>query len=346
MELTIWRHFLFDTNIPLDVNWELNNICNLMCPQCVRNEIKDGKLQHKIPHLNKTDTTLMTFKVAFNNIKHPVRVVRFSGNVSEPTASKDFLDICWWLRGENISIHVDTNGSTRNTEWWGDLGKIFADDKRSMVFFSLDGVGNKSLQQYRVGADFYKIIDNARAFIDTGGKAMWRMIKFKHNEHQIERAREISKEMRFYQFIEVESNRQYNMGEHWTYRGKKGFLEPTGIKKGRWKKPDKYIITCRYQERNIFYVDYLKRVWPCCYIPNKPKNGKEQDWYKKYLMERNTNSLVTSTFDTILQNEFYEQLQSSWGDDSCLTDCKKFCSQVGRVRKSYWDASELQEKYV
>ena len=94
MELTIWRHFLFDTNIPLDVNWELNNICNLMCPQCVRNEIKDGKLQHKIPHLNKTDTTLMTFKVAFNNIKHPVRVVRFSGNVSEPTASKDFLDIC------------------------------------------------------------------------------------------------------------------------------------------------------------------------------------------------------------------------------------------------------------
>ena len=136
------------------------------------------------------------------------------------------------------------------------------------------------------------------------------------------------------------------MGEHWTYRGKKGFLEPTGIKKGRWKKPDKYIITCRYQERNIFYVDYLKRVWPCCYIPNKPKNGKEQDWYKKYLMERNTNSLVTSTFDTILQNEFYEQLQSSWGDDSCLTDCNKFCSQVGRVRLSTWDASDLQEKFT
>ena len=79
-----------------------------------------------------------------------------------------------------------------------------------MVFFSLDGVGNKSLQNYRVGADFYKILDNARAFIDTGGKAMWRMIKFKHNEHQIERAREIANEMGFWQFITVNSNRKIN----------------------------------------------------------------------------------------------------------------------------------------
>ena len=201
---------MFDITKPLSINWELNNKCNLMCPQCVRNEIKDGKLQWKIPELNKIDTTLTTFKVAYNNIKHPIELIRFSGNVSEPTASKDFLDICWWLRGEDVSIHVDTNGTYKTPEWWGDLGKILSEDKRSMVFFSLDGVGNKSLQNYRVGADFYKILDNARAFIDTGGKAMWRMIKFKHNEHQIERAREIANEMGFWQFITVNSNRKIN----------------------------------------------------------------------------------------------------------------------------------------
>ena len=49
---------MFNTTKALDVNWELNNICNLMCPQCVRNEIKNGKLQHKIPNLNKIDTSL------------------------------------------------------------------------------------------------------------------------------------------------------------------------------------------------------------------------------------------------------------------------------------------------
>ncbi len=338
---------MFNTTKPLDVNWELNNICNLMCPQCVRNEIKNGKLQHKIPNLNKIDTSLMTFKVAYRNIKHPVRVIRFSGNVSEPVASKEFSEICKWLREDtDTSIHVDTNGSVKSPEYWSKLGKIFSGDKRSMVFFSLDGVGNESLQKYRVGADYNKIIDNAKSFIDSGGKAMWRMIKFKHNEHQIEEARELAKEMGFWQFIEVESNRKYNMGEWWSYRGKEGFLEPAVETKKYSKKPDTYEISCRYQERNIFYVDFLKRVWPCCYISNKPKNGKEQDWYKKYYMERSSNSLITKTFDDIMKNEFYEQLQSSWGDDGCLTDCNKFCSQVGRIRLSTWDASELQEKFA
>ena len=335
---------MFDITKPLSINWELNNKCNLMCPQCVRNEIKDGKLQWKIPELNKIDTTLTTFKVAYNNIKHPIELIRFSGNVSEPTASKDFLDICWWLRGEDVSIHVDTNGTYKTPEWWGDLGKILSEDKRSMVFFSLDGVGNKSLQNYRVGADFYKILDNARAFIDTGGKAMWRMIKFKHNEHQIERAREIANEMGFWQFITVNSNRKINTNREWTYRGKKGILEYDSNTEKETRKPDTYNISCRYQERNIFYIDFLKRPWPCCYIPNKNKNGEEQSWYKKYNMDY-TNSLVHKTFDDIMKNEFYEQLQSSWGDDSCLNDCKKFCSQVGRIRLSTWDASELQEKY-
>ena len=33
---------MFDFSQPIWINWELNNICNLMCPQCGRNEIKNG----------------------------------------------------------------------------------------------------------------------------------------------------------------------------------------------------------------------------------------------------------------------------------------------------------------
>ena len=39
---------MFDFNKPLWMNWELNNICNLMCPQCRRNEIRDGELVKKM----------------------------------------------------------------------------------------------------------------------------------------------------------------------------------------------------------------------------------------------------------------------------------------------------------
>ena len=149
MVLVVWSRFLFNTEKTLDVNWELNNICNLMCPQCVRNEIVDGKIQWKIDRLNTIDTNLMTFKVAYNNIKHPIRVIRFSGNVSEPLASKEFLEICKWIRYDtDSSVQVHTNGSIRTPEYWKKLGKLFSEDKRSMVFFSIDGVGNKSLQKF------------------------------------------------------------------------------------------------------------------------------------------------------------------------------------------------------
>ena len=44
-----------DLNKPIDASFELNNICNLMCPQCGRNDIVDGKLVFKksIPFLKE-----------------------------------------------------------------------------------------------------------------------------------------------------------------------------------------------------------------------------------------------------------------------------------------------------
>ena len=59
---------MFDLTKPIDINWELNNICNLMCRQCGRNEIKNGILQwRKEPAgsptktLNDVDNSLDTF---------------------------------------------------------------------------------------------------------------------------------------------------------------------------------------------------------------------------------------------------------------------------------------------
>ena len=65
-----------------------------MCPQCGRNVIKDGKLQWKYDDLNTVDTSLITFRAAYKNIRHPVSHIRFIGNLSEPVLSKDFLPIC------------------------------------------------------------------------------------------------------------------------------------------------------------------------------------------------------------------------------------------------------------
>ena len=43
-------------------------------------------------------------------------------------------------------------------------------------------------------------MSNVKAFIGAGGKAIWKMIVFKHNQHQIDLARKLSMEMGFRRF--------------------------------------------------------------------------------------------------------------------------------------------------
>ena len=346
---------MYDLTKPLSIQWELNNLCNLMCPQCGRNVIKDGKLQWKYDDLNTVDTSLITFRAAYKNIRHPVSHIRFIGNLSEPVLSKDFLPICEFLKAEtDTAFQVSTHGSVRTSDYWKRLGKIFNGNPKNIIFFSIDGVGNESLQNYRIGANFDKIMKNAKAFIEGGGKAIWRMIIFKHNQHQIEEARALAESLGFWEFISVQTNRRHHMNEVYEYRGKKRILENQDISSEWNDEVDKnrtsseiLDIQCKYKETNSFYVDYLKRVWVCCYIPNKAQFGRQHEWYAKYNDDM-TNSLVYKTFDQIMENQFYDTIQEAWNDsDTCLSDCKKFCSQsTGITRQAKWTSPTQQEMWT
>jgi hypothetical protein len=54
---------------------------------------------------------------------------------------------------------------------------------------------------YRRNVDYDKVIRNARAFIDRGGRAQWNYIVFKHNEHQVEQAKQLAQEYGFFNIL-------------------------------------------------------------------------------------------------------------------------------------------------
>lgn len=341
---------MYDLNKPIIINWELNNICNLMCPQCARNTIKDGVLQWKVDGsgqfsgttLNDADNSLETFKIAFNNIGN-VGKVKFIGSVSENVASKDFAKICNFIIDSSSHVHVCTNGSLRSKKWWADLGKIFNRDNKSIVRFTLDGLRDE-LSLYRIGADYNKIIENAQAYISTGGSAEWRMIVFKHNQHQIEEAKSLAKEYNFDHFTLIYSNRTHNLNKPFSYKGKDYNLLPQDIfpeGNEKLKKRNKYVsgdelgeISCKFQIKNKIYVDHTNRVWPCCHIPNKKNMLGNQKFYDDYYYDK-SNNLLEKTLSEILHDNFYELLQMSWTKKSaCLDRCKSTCSVTQDYSKS------------
>ena len=345
---------MFDFNKPLWMNWELNNICNLMCPQCRRNEIRDGELVKK-DGMDNRDNSLETFKKVYKNIGHPVGLIRFQGQLSENVASKDFLPICDFIISQGTTIGLSTHGSLRSKDWWYRLGEVFAKDNSfvsnpsssSHVFFCIDGMGPE-LGLYRIGANYDKIIENAQAFIKGGGNAIWRMIIFKHNQYQIEEAEKEATRLGFSDFVTCHTDRR-SAWQPFTYKGKEYNLEiqdrfPEWNKKvtkneefrqGNTFEP----IACKAVDENQFYINCYNKVWACYYLPDYDDLAEEQDWYREY-HEDDSNNLEEKTFDEILENKFYEALQMSWDVESkCLSMCKRKCSVFSGITRQFEFAS-------
>ncbi|SVC76683.1 uncharacterized protein METZ01_LOCUS329537, partial [marine metagenome] len=101
-------------------------------------------------------------------------------------------------------IDIRTNGSLRSTTWWSNFVNHLP--SKHIIVFGLDGLED-TLHIYRIGADYKKVINNAKAFIDAGGIASWQFIEFEHNKHQIEEAKQLAKELGFKEFRLVSSTR-------------------------------------------------------------------------------------------------------------------------------------------
>ena len=126
------------------------------------------------------------------------------------------------------------------------------------------------------------------------------MIIFKHNQHQVDEARELAKELGFWEFVEVHTNRRINMDKEYEYKGKKYILENQDISP-EWNKAieknknynEGTDIECKAVKENQFYVDYMNRVWACYYIPNMKKLVTESEWYSEYFSKKD--SLLNKT---------------------------------------------------
>ena len=327
---------MIDLTKPIDASFELNNICNLMCPQCSRNIIRDGILQknpdasgNPLSTLDDHQMSLDDFKISFNNIGN-VGKIKFYGTVSENVASSNFHEINQYIIDNGARVWTSTNGSLRSKKWWFELGKLYSKSRRNRVVFCLDGL-HDTLPLYRINASYDKIIENALAFIEGGGRAEWRMIIFKHNQHQLEDAKALAKQYGFDEFSYQYSNRKDV--ESFIYKGEEYNLEPQDLwkewettKKERLEYEGVGNIVCKFQEVNSVYVDYLCRVWPCCYLPNAKHLLGQHKFYDDYYLDKG-NNLVDKSLKEIMNDVFYDILQLSWEDKSmCLKPCSSTCS--------------------
>lgn len=243
---------------------ELSNQCNLKCELCAR-------YGNKLP---KQYITLSQFEnIKFNEVKATIYI---GGQQGDPLTNPYFLDIIKTTKNWDNRLVLQTNGNFHNTDWWYNLSKYLPKDHS--VWFPIDGTDNETLNMYRRGANFDKVIQNGIAFINGGGKASWQMIMFEHNKHQFDKARELANLYGFCDFRLVAS----------TFYNEKYKRPYDNIKSDKEYSCDNRRHRCRI-EMNKYQISSKGEYLPCCFyfdnIPLPEKMKRVDDYSMKEILE-------------------------------------------------------------
>lgn len=311
------------------LEFELSSKCNAACPQCPRVD----PLVFPDKSFLATDN-----EISLQNVKDwipketldSINVAKFMGSFSDPCIARDFFPIVEYLRkNTHAEIHVHTNGSLRKPEWWYELGKIIG--KRGYVMFGIDGLADTH-SIYRINTSYEKVIENAKAFIAGGGRAIWQFIVFKHNQHQLEECRSLSQELGFDDFTVLGSNRfQDETSIQETSKGDiletSNVVEHVTVEK-TWNKTDDLEIECLSDKVKWIMIDWNGNVFPCCFTMNWNRDiGDGSEFWQKEILKGNlkSNNLHhTPLKDILLHVEgLYQSIKNGQKFRVCKAQCSK-----------------------
>ena len=352
---------------------EISSNCQADCPMCARNY--HGGLAN--PLLPIKDIDLEFFKkICPDEFIKQLYNITLCGNFGDPIMNQDLIEIIDHIANTNpfIRIEMDTNGSARSVQWWERLASVLP--KNHVVQFGIDGLADTH-HIYRINTSFKKIIENATAFIEAGGKAHWNFITFKHNEHQLEDARAMAKKLKFQGFYEKQTSRFIGDPEF-------AILDKQGATVGVLQQPTEQrimfidrktlanykqalssaTITCEVEQSNTIHIDAQGHVWPCSFTAGMPYIfAKPEDLVYNFVVDARSNfmNFLTDKFGGIeqldLRNRSIQEVvnsnawQTEWNTafrtnsvHVCTRTCGKFPQHdVSQCRDQFLNLEKFDE---
>lgn len=183
-----------------ELNLETTSRCSLQCPYCSRTVEKDT--------YKKDDLSLDIVEklLSARNWETVVDCPRYG----DPIFYKYFNDMLSIMKHssvKNYRIHVAATG--KGFEWWDTTINQFLELKNNninvTVTFGVDGLEDTS-KIHRIGQNWAEILYAMKNCSLAGINTVWQFIPFKHNEHQIDEAKELANSLNV-RFKLVVSNR-------------------------------------------------------------------------------------------------------------------------------------------
>jgi len=263
------------------VHLEISSLCNASCPWCPRT-FWGYPYNGGYPEVNLT--LKQTRNIFTSNFLQQLNEIYINGNFGDIVMNPEGVEIVEYFRSTNtnLNIIISTNGGARNKEFWSRLALAGA-----KVFFCLDGLEDTH-HLYRQNTVWETVIKNAKSFIAAGGQATWKFIKFKHNLHQLEQCRNMSRDLGFVNFQSIDEGRDtapvfnqkgqltHVLGDYrgetdlnnMMYKKKNDLILLEDITPGRTPKSQ---VNCQTKIKKSIYIAANGDVSPCCFTGFYPK---------------------------------------------------------------------------
>jgi MoaA/NifB/PqqE/SkfB family radical SAM enzyme len=339
------------------IHVELTTRCNARCPMCMRNyrgfEYNSGypNCELSLEQFKKILTPTVLASVMQSDppingrvpVNYSFQGVSFNGNLGDFASAQDAVEIVEYLVAQNVNVHINTNGSLRNTTWWSRLAHPGV-----TVGFALDGLADTH-GLYRQDTDWNKIINNAQAYIAAGGRAIWRFVPFEHNRHQEAECRAMAKELGFAGFENIYDGRDSTpvftrAGEYSHQIGPDSrpvdaipkikdllhshvtWFDAVTVRSAK-DKPE-LNLRCIHKLNREIYIAADGSVYPCCYLGFYPNTMKHpgNDQIRPLMYQNNA---LEHDLEHCLN--WFDQVEQSWAKESIaagrLYACVNSCGQ-------------------
>jgi len=279
------------------VHFEPTTNCNAACPQCLRTRTE----------FEPNELSLDDVKILFTpDVLLQLEKIYMCGNYGDPASARQTIEMYEYFKSvnPNLVIGMNTNGGIRYPEWWAKLANIMSGEK-DYVVFSVDGLEDTN-HLYRRNVRWSKVIENAQAFINAGGKAHWDMLVFEHNKHQVDQAHLIAKQMGFKWFRAKVSRR-------FTRFPVDGISQPIEFIDN---KVTEGYIECSAMKENSIYVDASGKAYPCCWQGENEYQPNIVQWFYDLSENWDTNPHITckksclkNNVGTTFTNQWYRAIE-------------------------------------
>jgi len=286
--------------------------CTLECSLCDRTWFYETFKKRQLHEINIEHLV---------NFVGPNADVNMCGNNGDPIYHSDFHSLCQRLKNNNCKLSITTNGSAKTKKWWNGLNELL--DDNDTVTLSIDGLEDTN-HLYRKNAKWKSIMDAIEILKDGKCRMVWKYIVFKHNQHQIKEAKELSISLGFDYFRLEKSDR---------WLGEKSLMPDKEYVDSHHEHQRAVLVDAKYESNmspsclkndvptNDLYIDSEGDFYPCCWM------GTYRYKYKSVFSPKQKQfNIKDYTLNQILENnnikEFFESTKQFTSAHEC---CKIQC---------------------